>query len=181
MRIIRLADCPETPWASGRGVTRQLLRDDAEQDAWTWRLSVATVGEPGPFSSLPGVDRVLVCAGDTALSLLIDGRAQEARPGHPIRFAGEADVVSLGTAATRDVNVMVRRNAAIASTEVVEAGGPILHEADSEVTAYIALADGTLIGDHRLAIGDTLVVDEAVPEAASVSRGRCLRVAIRLR
>ena len=181
MELIRFAECPEVPWANGLGVTRQLLRDGAEPDPWNWRLSVATVSGAGPFSRLPGVDRVLVCVGPVALSLSIDGQAQHAQPGSAISFAGESDVASVGTAETRDVNVMVRRATAEALTEVLAPGRPVLHERGSEITAFVALSDGTMIGSDVLAIGDTAIVEAHDARDTSISRGTCLRVAILMR
>lgn len=181
MKLIRLIDCPEVAWANGRGITRQLLRDGEAPEPWNWRLSVATVSEPGPFSSLPGIDRILVCVGDTPLTLRIDGLAQEVQPGHPIAFVGESDVASLGTVATRDVNVMVRRTTTAAEVEVIEECDPVVRDDDSEVTAFIALTDDTTIGGRLLAIGDTVVVEDGDQIPGALAGGRCLRVAIRPR
>lgn len=181
MRLIRLIDCPEEAWANGSGVTRQLLSDGEAPEPWNWRLSVATVSEPGPFSSLPGIDRILVCVGDSPLSLSIDGLVHEVQPAHPISFVGESDVASLGTAATRDVNVMVRRATTVAGVAVIEEGDPFVRVDDSEVTAFIALTDDTTIGGRLLAIGDTMIVEDRDQIPGSLARGRCLRVAIRPR
>lgn len=181
MRLIRLVNCTETPWANGSGITRELLRDGAAPEPWNWRLSVATVSEPGPFSSLPGIDRILVSLGDVPLSLSIDGRAQQAQPGQPISFAGESDVASVGSVATRDVNVMVRRTTTFAEVQVLEAGDPVVRAPDSELTAYVALTDGIVVGDQVLAVGDTVVIDDGDHLSDSLARGRCLRVVIRPR
>lgn len=181
MRLIRLVDRPESAWANGRGITRELLRDGEAPEGWNWRLSVATVSEPGPFSSLPGIDRVLVCAGDAPLSLSIDGRAQEVQPGHPIFFAGESDVSSYGSVVTRDVNVMVRRTTTIAEVQVLDPGEPVIRNDDSEVTAFVALTDGTEVGGLLLTVGDTVVVENGDRLPDSLALGRCLRVVIRPR
>lgn len=179
MRLIRLVDCIETPWANGSGITRELLRDSAAPAPWNWRLSVATVSEPDPFSSLPGIGRILVAIGDVPLSLSIDGRAQHAQPGQLIFFAGESDVASVGYVATRDVNVMVRRRTTVAGAQVLEAGDPVVRAPDSELTAYVALTEGTVVGDQVLAVGDTVVIDDRDRLPDSLAGGRCLRVMIR--
>jgi hypothetical protein len=59
--LVRAADCPPAPWANGGGRTRELARHGgaaAEGQAFDWRLSLAEIERSGPFSPLPGVDRV---------------------------------------------------------------------------------------------------------------------------
>lgn len=43
------------PWKNGRGVTSQI----AVAEDSSWRLSAATISEPGPFSEYPGFRRLL--------------------------------------------------------------------------------------------------------------------------
>nr|WP_277344504.1 HutD family protein [Oleiagrimonas sp. C23AA] len=46
-------------WANGGGLTTELAREP-EVDDWHWRASVAQIEQPGEFSTLPGVQRLLV-------------------------------------------------------------------------------------------------------------------------
>ena len=48
------------PSLNGRGTTTELAREDAPDGTMLWRLSAADVIEDGPFSTLPGIDRILL-------------------------------------------------------------------------------------------------------------------------
>ena len=67
------ADVRRVPWKNGRGVTEELLvlPDSATfaRGDFDVRISKATVSEPGPFSSFPGFDRVLVVTAGAGLRL----------------------------------------------------------------------------------------------------------------
>jgi len=41
-------------WKNGGGTTREILRVPAEPTAFDWRLSLATIDSPGPFSAFEG-------------------------------------------------------------------------------------------------------------------------------
>ena len=100
------------PWKNGGGVTREVIRfpPDSDLDNFAWRISVATVGVAGPFSTFPGVDRSLA---------LIGGELLVSRQSKPFtltskapifEFAGEERVDSSLTAGpATDFNVMTRR------------------------------------------------------------------------
>ena len=57
------ADARVLPWKNGRGTTTELALwppdSNFEGGEFDWRLSIAPVDEPGPFSSFPGVERIL--------------------------------------------------------------------------------------------------------------------------
>lgn len=100
------------PWSNGRGTTLELAVSPAgaaigEID---WRISIATVSEPGPFSRLPGIDRVLLMLDDVEAELAIGGRTVALRRLDQVEFAGEDDVALLSASApARDLNLMTRR------------------------------------------------------------------------
>lgn len=95
------------PWANGRGTTLELFREEG------LRLSVATVAEDGPFSALPGIDRVLVLIEGPGFSLTIDGQRVAVAPLVPVRFAGEQQVAAVDVAGrSRDFNLMLARGRA---------------------------------------------------------------------
>ncbi|WP_307487209.1 HutD family protein [Microbacterium trichothecenolyticum] len=58
-----------------------------EPDAW--KLSVARLTAPAPFSLFPGVHRTLVPWGGD-IRLEIDGRTHDVRHGDAVRFSGQA-------------------------------------------------------------------------------------------
>lgn len=114
IQVLRAADRVAVPWKNGGGVTRELAAAPAGagMEAFDWRISIAEVAAGGPFSSFPGVDRVLTVIAGEGLSLTIDGRPavvlDAASP--PLAFSGEARCeAALRAGPIRDLNVMVRR------------------------------------------------------------------------
>ncbi len=63
MRVVHLAAAARraVPWKNGGGVTEEIAvyPSDAGFDDFAWRISMARVGQGGPFSRFPGVDRTL--------------------------------------------------------------------------------------------------------------------------
>ena len=78
MRVVVAAECVPQPWANGGGTTRALAIAPAgarvPAPAFDWRLSLADIDRDGPFSPLPGVDRVFALV-EGALRLRFDGAA----------------------------------------------------------------------------------------------------------
>ena len=52
---------PAQPWKNGGGVTREVLclPEGSGFERFDWRVSIAHIASSGPFSSFPGVDRVI--------------------------------------------------------------------------------------------------------------------------
>lgn len=111
MRLIRAADLPGIPWKNGGGVTREVAvwPPGAGFETFDWRLSMADIAQDGPFSLLPGVDRVLILM--QGAGLVLEGVAPAAMaPGDRADFPGEAAVTGRLTAGpVRDLNLMLRR------------------------------------------------------------------------
>jgi len=115
MRVLRAADRIATPWKNGGGVTREVAAwpPGADLDGFEWRISLAEIAADGPFSTFPGVDRVLTVIQGEGLLLTVDDRMlalDAASP--PLDFPGEARVAArLTDGPISDLNVMVRRGA----------------------------------------------------------------------
>lgn len=109
IRRLTAADYRLQPWANGQGETLELARaDDAE--GMLWRLSVATVAADGPFSVLPGVDRILTVIDGPGFGLTGGGLQLQADLLVPVAFPGDVALRAEGVAApSRDFNVMVAR------------------------------------------------------------------------
>ncbi|HXZ10527.1 MAG TPA: HutD family protein, partial [Paraburkholderia sp.] len=62
MTLIRATGLVASPWKNGGGVTREVAAypQGAGLDTFVWRVSVADVSQPGPFSRFAGIDRTLV-------------------------------------------------------------------------------------------------------------------------
>ncbi|MFC5521128.1 HutD family protein [Polaromonas jejuensis] len=115
MQFFDLAACPPMPWKNGGGSTRELAcwPAGAGMQDFGWRVSVATIATPGPFSIFAEVDRVIMLldgdgvhlrAADGSLDHALDQRWQ------PLAFSGDAavDCRLLGGTST-DFNLMLRR------------------------------------------------------------------------
>ena len=58
--VVRFTELAVVPWRNGGGVTREILASGGSgSDGFDWRISIADVSEPGPFSAFPGFDRVI--------------------------------------------------------------------------------------------------------------------------
>jgi environmental stress-induced protein Ves len=175
MRLLRAADRVATPWKNGGGVTREVAAwpPGAGLDAFDWRISLADVAADGPFSTFPGVDRILTVIAGDGLVLEIDGRTTPLEPDAPFAFPGEAAVAArLTVGPIRDLNVMVRRGAWTATVQpwrggrIVATDGPVLVVLLEDAEDFAAL-DAVLID-----AGETATLD--LPAEA-----RALTVALR--
>lgn len=133
MRILRrlsAADVRRLPWRNGRGVTDEIVvrPDDGDflRGAFTWRVSKAAVTEDGPFSVVPGADRVLVVTRGEGLLLRHGDGATPRRvvPFDPCRFSGDAaTTATLLRGPVADFNLFVRRDAAVGDVVLLDAAG----------------------------------------------------------
>lgn len=122
-QLIAAAELRALPWKNGGGVTREIAchPPGAGYESFLWRISVADVAQPGPFSRFPGIDRsiVLMQGGPMVLVFSDGGPTHTLRPWEPLRFAGEAALdAQLPAGPTRDFNVMSRRTAVAAHLEL---------------------------------------------------------------
>jgi uncharacterized protein len=101
-------------WKNGLGWTREILRWPEEAAAWDWRVSIAEVDKPGPFSRFEGCDRELVLlAGEgMRLNFADDQTTVDLLPPHGRhRFSGERDLsADLISGPTQDFNLIWRRD-----------------------------------------------------------------------
>jgi environmental stress-induced protein Ves len=101
------------PWKNGGGSTTEIAisPSGAGLDDFDWRVSMAGVAEPGPFSAFPGVDRTLSVLEGNGIVLDIQDRAVTlAWDSPPLQFP--ADVRVHGAPVDGpivDLNVMTRR------------------------------------------------------------------------
>jgi len=163
VQIVRRDSAAEIPWRNGGGTTREYCKVGG--DDFDWRLSVAQIAQPGPFSAFPGVDRILVLlSGDgvslqfgTGETITLDGPLQL------VRFAGETAVQAtpLGGPST-DLNLMWRRDRFTATVAVVEA--PV--QPGGEGTHVVYVVSGTLrVEGEELIAGDAAHWHGTLPAA----------------
>ncbi len=114
MRIIRAAEFREQPWKNGGGTTIEIAAfpPGSGLDSFDWRISMARVERPSPFSLFPGVDRTIAVLEGAGLALHIKDRGivrlNRASPAYS--FCGDLAVEStLAAGPVLDLNVMSRR------------------------------------------------------------------------
>ncbi len=130
MEIIRYASLAPARWANGGGITRQVAAGAAEATTfgsgargakWDWRISIAEVAKAGPFSVLPGIDRILTIIDGELIALTVDGAEQALEKFRPFRFSGDSTTsATLPTGSLTDLNLMTRRGAFKGYATIVE-------------------------------------------------------------
>lgn len=122
--LIRWADQQAVPWQNGGGVTRELAASPVGADAtsFDWRVSIADVEQPGPFSRFPGVDRVITMIEGAGMVLEGASGAVTLQPRTPWAFSGD-DVLTcrLPQGPTSDLNLMTRRGRVRGTVTIHEA------------------------------------------------------------
>lgn len=167
VRLLPANEYQRVRWKNGLGWTREIARHPAGSDDWHWRLSIAEVDKPGPFSAFPGCERELVLlTGDGMRLQFDDGETVALLPPHDRhRFDGErplhADLVG---GPTQDFNVIWRRARIGASVLHRPLVGPMVFFAEANVTWAIHVLSGRAHLKDRadlpwLERGDTALIE----------------------
>ncbi len=105
-------------WKNGGGETSEIHREDGEGDSLRFRVSLAKIESDGPFSSFPGIDRILVLIEGDEMELAATASAggaawrESLRLYELLRFRGEEVIEAhVFGRTTRDLNVMWQRGA----------------------------------------------------------------------
>ena len=132
LEFFDLANVPATPWKNGGGSTRELVcwppatAAAGGMDSFGWRVSVATIAAPGPFSAFAGVDRQIMLLGGDGVHLTSSGWQHTlAERWQPFAFSGDeaVDCTMLGGIST-DFNLMLRRGVWDGTLQVVRSEPP---------------------------------------------------------
>lgn len=129
-------------WRNGGGWTRELLTWPPDANPWQLRVSLATINVPGPFSTFPGVKRLLALVSGDGLLLTVDGQQHRLVPDSaPLHFDGTAVVHAepLGGASI-DLNLM----SATGHGELLRASGTIAWLSASAQRGLYSSVAGTL-------------------------------------
>ncbi|WP_427015603.1 HutD/Ves family protein [Pseudarthrobacter sp. P1] len=175
MEIIRYAALAPARWANGGGVTRQVAAgkapgNEATPEPWDWRISIAEVASAGPFSPMPGIERIITIIEGELIALTVDGVEHALEKYRPYRFSGDADTsATLPTGNLMDLNLMARRGAVKGYMAIVELSKkrphPVFagqHAVLLQGTASVAGSDGS--APAELGRYDTVVGAEDAPE-----------------
>jgi environmental stress-induced protein Ves len=181
MRVLRAADRIAMPWKNGGGVTREVAAfpPGADMDSFEWRISLAQIAADGPFSTFPGVDRVLTVIDGAGLLLTVDDRMlalDAASP--PLDFLGETQVSArLTDGPISDLNVMVRRDKWRARTRRLTVAGASDVAAKAQVTLVLALDPLRILrpgGEIELSPLDAVLLEHGHSHLSLQGRGRTL-------
>jgi uncharacterized protein len=113
-QLIRAEAYRRMPWKNGGGETIEIAiaPEGATVESFDWRISLARVDAPGPFSLFPGVDRTLAVVEGPALALRFEtGRTVTLTAGsEPLAFPADIPVsAEIPQGGITDLNVMTRR------------------------------------------------------------------------
>ncbi len=177
MKLIAYDELTATPWKNGGGVTRELacFPAGATMSDFIWRISIADVSQSGPFSSFPGIDRVITLLDGDGMQLQFADNTRHALVDKltPYSFRGEAQVdAHLIDSPSRDFNLMLRRDAAHGTVEVRHASGTI--EANQTTLLlfcaagswHVSGADGE---SKNLQSGDALLLEQTISDTMITS------------
>jgi environmental stress-induced protein Ves len=117
--LLTSEDYTRSPWKNGGGIFTDIA--DAHRagsavkdwDSLLWRFAATPIVAPGPFSHMPGIDRLQMVVGGRGLVLKAPGQEfDEREPFTTVRFTGEhAIVTELEAGPVEVVNLMARRGA----------------------------------------------------------------------
>jgi uncharacterized protein len=149
------------PWKNGGGVTRPVISVPGRILDFSWRISLADVAAPGPFSCFPNISRLMGIL-EGRLKLEVEGLPpQELTPEAPA-FAFPGDAPAFGTplgGTVRDINLMFDPSCFAASLDFITA---TTHgQASSSVHLLLALAPLSL-NDHALARLDAALIPAGI-------------------
>ncbi|MBP0116459.1 HutD/Ves family protein [Bradyrhizobium vignae] len=118
--LLRPENYTRSPWKNGGGIFTDIAdahRTDAREKSWDsllWRFASTPIVAPGPFSHMPGIDRLQMVVDGRGLVLKAPGQEfDEREPFTTVRFTGELEIVTeLEAGPVEVVNLMARRGAA---------------------------------------------------------------------
>ena len=164
-RVIPAHQYQRSRWANQAGWTREIQAWPAT-GAWSWRLSIAEIEGPAPFSLFQGVQRELVLLRGEALRLRLgnDARPVELRPPYGrLRFDGGEAVTGEPERRCEVFNLMWRPREVEATLWHRPLAGAMLLFVDPGTTWALHLLGGQAVigGQVRLlglTVGDTALL-----------------------
>lgn len=188
--LLKPENYARSPWKNGGGIFTDIAdahRADAPQKDWDsliWRFAGTPIMAPGPFSHMPGIDRLQMVVRGRGLVLKSPNEEfDEREPFKTVRFTGEhAIVTALEAGPVEVVNLMARRGAAEIALEALRepgdrklpAGTHLLYAACGDCNVRL---DGQ---DHALGNESTLRVELTEAAKLALVSGIVVLASIRL-
>ena len=127
MQVFRERDYVTVPWKNGGGLTREILKVPTDTDSFDWRLSLATIATPGPFSAFADYARtlVLVRGAGVVLSFGPHGGVRLDSPGQAAHFDGAWPTsCELIDGPSTDLNLIVAKTRVASQAQVLSITAP---------------------------------------------------------
>jgi uncharacterized protein len=167
--LLKPENYARSPWKNGGGIFTDIAdayRADAPRKDWDsllWRFASTPIVTPGPFSHMPGIDRLQMVVSGRGLVLKALGQEFDERdPFRTVRFTGELEIVTeLEAGPVEVVNLMARRGAAEIELEALKEPGDLRSVAGTHLL-YAACGDCSIhldAADFAISDGSTLRVE----------------------
>lgn len=177
------SDFRTMPWANGLGSTVELYRREDAAGRLLVRLSVADVVAEGPFSSLPGIDRVLTLIDGGGFDLDFAGAAPlaPARLFAPVAFSGDWRTSAINlNGPSRDFNLMTQVGAFDQDVTHVRAGVHTLEMTNTAFGAlYVVAGTATVSAFSTVAAAGELLRFEAENQLTTAISGDALVIRLK--
>jgi environmental stress-induced protein Ves len=177
VQIIRKSSLVPTPWKNGGGITHEAIRVPASGEPFLWRVSIAHIAKPGPFSDFAGYQRTMVLLqGDgMALHFANGDRKLLRETGALAQFDGAlaANCELLG-GPCMDLNLMVAKSLGEVSARVQRLHAPLRLRASGRETVLLACVQGTLVLEGDGAQAAALEPGDLAVLAPAPGGDRCL-------
>jgi environmental stress-induced protein Ves len=165
MIVMRESSYRAVPWKNGGGVTREILRVPPEPTAFDWRLSLATIASPGPFSAFDGYHRILVLVRGPGVELDFGqhGRTKLTLPGQMVSFDGAWQTsCTLLDGPSTDLNLIVSKERTLAESRSVQlAGAELIQTAQWPQTLVCCISGAVRLTNTAGEVQDLSGVDVA--------------------
>lgn len=162
-------------WKNGAGSTTELaiFPEGASLDNFVWRLSMATVAEPGAFSYFAQIDRSLAILSGDGLILQCNHDSQSEQihtllpSSPPFRFAGEDSIYAqLCCGSVVDLNLMTRRDICQHYMQRLFGGEHHVMANDAQqILIYCARGEANIDQACALQTGDLILLEEEQEQA----------------
>jgi environmental stress-induced protein Ves len=151
MIILRETNYITVPWKNGGGITREILREPLQSDTFAWRLSLATIDSPGPFSLFEGYHRtlILVRGAGVELNFTQHGRSKLTTPGQTVSFDGAWQTsCTLLDGPSTDLNLIVSKETAQSASRSVQlTAAEVIETADWSEVLVCCISGAVKLGN----------------------------------
>jgi len=175
--LLKPDDYTRSPWKNGGGVFTDIAdahAADAPEKNWDsllWRFASTPIVTSGPFSYMPGIDRLQMVIAGRGLVLKAPGEEfDEREPFRTVRFSGELPIVTeLEAGPVEVVNLMARRGVAEIALEGLRQPGARRLAAGTHLL-YAACGDCSIRLDREaFALGDRSTLKLELAEASQLT------------